>query len=532
MADVLSINDIRYFNVYDNQTKQLKYSKKNFNFDLYKKDFNLNNKTKLEIFDHFLVANNTAYFNEPSFPNKGTSTPSYLKPTTLKEELKKYFTPITEQIINFNNLYGFTVHPGYMNIQDPPTYVSITRLVKEQFDLVYYKPDQLRKLQDYFYSDKQGYYTKYNFNFDKFSQDFNVYGNKLVVFTDFISRVIYSSGSLIGSYGYGIPYGFRKYFIQSKNLVDYMNKHGTTSIYKNVAFKNEYSIDYQDYAKQVNLGNVSLEVAKENYMRNGQFTQTKIKFIIEPLSTKELNLSSICTIYTEQGVGSGFLYKNNNDNNIYVVTCSHIFNRRNLTTFYASFSLNDNTERNISTKALFRVMGRDFFTDVCLGIYDPELPYNKTFKPNLSPYRKLNINLSPKYKIGENVYTFGNIGDIDDNSFLKGTIMNPKFKGSSIKNSTYIPESLLIDMPSENGISGSPIFKENNDSEVIGLILGVTLNEKYVIVLTGFILINVIKNIIDRYKSFSIIYKNNPINFQIYSGRAVTRRWFGNQLLL
>ena len=116
MADTLSIGLIRYFNVYDKKTKKLKYSKKNFNFDLYKKDFNLVNKTKLEIFDHFLIANNSAFFNEPSFPNKGTTTPSYLKPTTLKEEFKKYFTSMTEQIINFNNLYSNLNKPGVINV--------------------------------------------------------------------------------------------------------------------------------------------------------------------------------------------------------------------------------------------------------------------------------------------------------------------------------------------------------------------------------------------------------------------------------
>ena len=530
MADILSIGLIRYFNVYDKQTRKLKYSKKNFNFYLYKKDFNLLNKTKLEIFDHFLIANNSAFFNEPSFPNKGTTTPSYLKPTTLKEEFKKYFTPMTQQIINFNNLYGFTVHPGYMNVQDPSTYVSITRLVKEQFDLVYYKPDQLRKLQDYYYSDKQGVYSKYNFNFKKFSEDFNVYGNNLVIFTDFISRVIYSSGSYIGAYGYGIPYGFRKYFIQSQGLDEYLNKYGTSSIYKNVAYKNEYSIDYKEYAKQAKLGDVSEETAKEHYMRSGQFIQYKIKFINEPLSSKEENINAICTIYTSKGIGSGFLYKNKNnigDTNIYVVTCSHIFNKENLSTFYASFSLYDNTRENISTKAQFRVMGRDSFTDICLGIYDPELPYNKSFKPDLRPYKKLNINLTPKYKIGEDVYTCGNLGSLDNNSLLKGSIMDPKYGGDFTVDSTYIPESLLIDMRSDKGMSGSPIFQENNDSEVIGIILGSTSNKNYKLSLTGFLLENLVTNIIARYKAFSVIYKNDPINFEIATGRAVTRRWLG-----
>lgn len=39
MADTNKISDIRYFNVYDSNIKKLKYSKYNFNFELYKKDF-------------------------------------------------------------------------------------------------------------------------------------------------------------------------------------------------------------------------------------------------------------------------------------------------------------------------------------------------------------------------------------------------------------------------------------------------------------------------------------------------------------
>ena len=41
MADFFSIGDIRFFSVYDENTRKLKYSKKNFNFELYKNDFGL-----------------------------------------------------------------------------------------------------------------------------------------------------------------------------------------------------------------------------------------------------------------------------------------------------------------------------------------------------------------------------------------------------------------------------------------------------------------------------------------------------------
>ena len=46
-------------------------------------------------------------------------------------------------------LSGIDPHSGYMNVQDPNTYVSITQLVRQQFELIFYKDDQVRRLQDY-----------------------------------------------------------------------------------------------------------------------------------------------------------------------------------------------------------------------------------------------------------------------------------------------------------------------------------------------------------------------------------------------
>ena len=530
MADTNKISDIRYFNVYDSNIKKLKYSKYNFNFELYKKDFQLENKTKLEIFDHFLIANDTAYFIEPDYDNKGDKTPSYLKPTTLKDKFIKYFKPMTNVIINYNNKYAFSIHPNYMMVQNPPDYVSTSLLVKQQFDLVFYKDIQLRRLQDFYYSDNLGIYSKYNFNFNLFSKDFNVYGNKLVVFTDFISRVLYSSGVPLGIYGYGIPKGFRKYFIQTSTLIDYMNKYGTTSVYKNVAYKNENSIDYKDYALKENLGNVSIEDSKENYIRKGQFTQVELKFIEEPLNSKERNINSICTIFASNGMAAGFLYKNSanlSDTNIYVVTVSHVFSAENLSTFFASFTINDNSRNNNSTTALFKVIGRDKFSDICLGVYDPELPYNQSFKPDLSIFKNLKINLEPSYKIGDNLYTCGNLGNLDNKSLIKGSIIDPRYTGSFNVGSTYVPESLLIDIDGSEGLSGSPVFLENNDEQVIGMILGMTNDKFYSISLTSFYLESLVSNIIARYSIVSVIYKNNPLLFELSTSRALTRRWLG-----
>ena len=132
----------------------------------------------------------------------------------------------------------------------------------------------------------------------------------------------------------------------------------------------------------------------------------------------------------------------------------------------ASFSIYNNTRDNITTKALFKVIGRDMLTDICVGVYDPELPYNKTFKPDLSPYKKLTIDLTSKYKIGDNVYTCGNIERLDNNTVIKGSIMDPNYGGSFIMTPSGSPECLLLNIDTCGGISGSPIFEENNDMKL------------------------------------------------------------------
>ena len=385
MASVLSIADIRYFNSYDSETQKLLYSKWNFNFEIYASEFDLKEKTKLEIFDDFLLRNDTFFQSEPNYLEISDKTPSYLKPTVVKEELKKYFNPMTNEIINYNNKYAQTIHPGYINIQEPDTYIIVTQLVKEQFDLIFYKDDQIRRLQDFYFSDDDGIYSKFNFDFLKYSNDFKVYGNNFVIFTDFISRVVWSSGSYIGAVGYGIPYGFKEYFIQTEGLLDYMSKYGVTSIWKDICIKNENNINYLAYAEDNNLPTDNLENAKEHYLRWGQFKQIEIKFIEKQLTTIENNMNSTCSIFTGKTIGTGFLYKNKDDDpNIYIVTCSHIIDKTNLSTIKATFGINDNSRNNNTATAEFRVMGRDIFTDIMIAVYDPELPYNKSFKPSNS----------------------------------------------------------------------------------------------------------------------------------------------------
>ena len=49
--------------------------------------------------------------------------------------------------------------------------------------------------------------------------------------------------------------------------------------------------------------------------------------------------------------------------------------------------------------------------------------------------------------------------------------------------SVYIPECLLLNIDTVEGMSGSPIFEENNDEEVIGMLIGSVHQNNYKIAL-------------------------------------------------
>ena len=114
---------------------------------------------------------------------------NYNEPTVVQQNNKQYFLPMTQQIKDYNDYIGMSIHPGYINLFNINSYIPYDILVENQFDLVQYSNTQVRRLQDYYFSDQSNnIYSKYNFNFELFSNDFNVYGNNLVIFTDFISK--------------------------------------------------------------------------------------------------------------------------------------------------------------------------------------------------------------------------------------------------------------------------------------------------------------------------------------------------------
>jgi hypothetical protein len=196
------------FDVFDTNTKKLLYSKYSFNFDLYSKDFNLENNKQL-IFSNFLKKN----------------TIDYTKPITINPELIKYFNPVTQEHINYLNKYGYCFHSNYFSFYNKETFINPDILISNQFNMVEYTNEQTYIIQDLIQETNQKMFTKWNFDFENYSKDLNVYGSKLLIFTDFINRCLQLSPFKkvqVGPPGYKIPADFEKYFL-NVNLIDLRN---------------------------------------------------------------------------------------------------------------------------------------------------------------------------------------------------------------------------------------------------------------------------------------------------------------------
>ena len=525
------LSNMRYFSSYNKDTKELEYSKYSFNFDLYAQDYSLDWASKVRIFDDFLEKNEY----------------EYSKPTKVKEGLRKYFKPMTQQIKNYNSKYANSVHSGYFNIQGLNTYIPQYDLVNQQFDLIYYvdtipsfqnqnRDPEIRRLQDYYYNDNFGnIFSKYNFNFDYYSNDFEVYGNKLVIFTDFVTRVLNTSSNISGTRSYGDPNIFRKYFIQSPELKNYLINHSVNSIFFN-SEKNIYNFDFIDYSKKKGIDfNNGIDFIYENFIIYGQFEQIEVKFIPNSLNKYESVTSSVAVVKAD-GIGVGFLYNHyNHPGDIYCITCNHLLGNNNLETFKASFELVDNTNQINAQTAEFRIVGRDIFSDIVVGIFDPEMAYNKIYNIDLTIYKTLTLNTTVPLQLGDPVDLVGHIGYLDNRSFLTGRIIDPKYAGSFFKSGFYIPESVLIDMNIMKGVSGSPLFIEKNIDgssanklSLAGMIVArLGTDNQYCIAISAFTLQSTISKIIENYDIYSNYFKDDLVELSNVTKNGITKKWLG-----
>jgi Trypsin-like peptidase domain len=526
MNQLTTIDEYIYFSVYDTATNKLLYTKYNFNFDKYKADKALTSLDKGEVFKHFLDLNGQ----------------DWTKPAYVKDELKQYFLPMTTAIIAYFNNYGWSFHDNYMQIKNPISNTSFYDIKKQQFQMLSYTDIQYRRLQDYFFTDEsKNYYTKYNFNFELYQKEFEVWGTKLEVFTNFVIRCLSLGGAIFGTYGYGFYKDFGKYFyIDNDALIDYLVKYGVTSDYKNV-YKNVHSIYYQGYIdgnSDLKLSKLTIPQAMQHYALYGQFERRVVPITKNPISPEENIIKSTCSIFTVNKtggteLGSGFLYNNlDGTNNIYLVTCYHLNEGNpNINTIFASFEARDsNTMENTSTTALFRIIGYDIYSDILVGLFDPTLDYNVINKVDMSPFKSVTIDFNYNLKPTTAVYCVGNIGFENNKSIVEGTVIEPYYNGNFNTFNLPIPDSILIELHATKGFSGAPLFvkDENKNLVCIGMMNGTIDNyNQYSLAINGFFFNEIIDNIIRKWLTYSIVFADDIVKLNYYIKNGLTKRWLG-----
>jgi hypothetical protein len=511
--------DVFFYNfiIFDEITYQPIYTKYNFNFDLYKEDFNLDNlDKKYDIFTDFWKRNECTFTGI----NK------------VKDEYLKYFTPITPEIIYYIEKYGFSNHYGYMASSFYPGSVPFpyTELIYEQFDLIYYDDIKIRRIQDYYYDDKTRIYTKYNFDFDKYSYDFKIYSNKLVILTHFCINCVHASGVFIGSTTYGLPDNYKKYFINDPDIVDYLVNYGVTTVldtfvnsFFNIDF-HQYYIDNPDIQKYL-----PEEYAKEHYVRYGQFEKRVIKFLKYPDDFIDDLSSGICKIISSNSTFTGFLY-DYDDGRKYIISVYHpIGFDVNDNYVFATFDKKTGKNENISTTGLFKIIAMDRFSDIMVCYFDPELSYNKNNNVDLSPYKAYKLYDNVDLNKGDDVLTIGNIGTDALYVPLYGKVINPRYSGNTFE--IERPDSYLFQINISPGFSGAPIFyyvKSLNEYKIIGMINSTLSEKQFCVSMNSVNFISILNSIILSYwlnsKDDSNLVK---LNNKIKNGFPVI--WLGTE---
>lgn len=504
-------------------TKEMLYTRYNFDFVKYNLDYEVvskeepfNSEDKSAIFYDFLTKN---------------ASPLY-QPDTVKEELKQYFTPITQEIVDYMNRYGYSFHNNYMQMSAPSYAILYPELLKMQFDLYPYTDEELPRVQDFLYNADGKKYCKYNFDFESYSKDFNIWGTKLLVFTDFVVRNYILSNTLIGFYGYGIYIPFERYFINFElDFSEYLEKYSITSIYKNID-KNIYNIDFFKY-RDINpdLSHLqSLNDIADHYFTFGQFEFREVPLLKGPTYIVDTILKSICVVMTSGTNASGFLYFNKNissDNNIYLISCYHVIrNVKDKNVIYAVVKLPTG-----SVKAAFKFIGCEMYADLMVAIFDPELPYNIANKVDLSQAVPLDINMTQKVLKGDRVFSITNLGAVDDYSYIEGYVVDSGYYGPDNIDRLKLgfPRSYLIDMPILGGVSGTILFhgtKYSDDISGVGIINS-AITGNYTICIDGFIAQNLLNNIIIRWSLYGKLYADDLILLNNYIKIGYTKRWLG-----
>jgi hypothetical protein len=561
------------FAVFD-ENDNLLYTKYNFNFDLYISDKGISiDLSKNEVFNLFLDENET----------------DVLLPFSVKNELKQYFFPITEEITYFfyqyNYILGDFEYPG-----------NLTENQKEEsllfeFDINHFiinPPDfDTYGLFTFLFTEPETnlIFSKYNFNFTEYSNDFRVYGTtnwlpdfplapvittktKIVVFSDFLFRYATVENALYpGVKGYtDMPDMFRKYFyldnVSQANLKIHLDKY---SIYSNYAtvFHSLPNVNRQSYTEMIldkygiNLYvAININLVPDYVIYYGQFQQDEVSFNFNGDEKIDKLTYSSCSVLTDDKFGSGMIYlwKNAPDSNYYqngriiLITTFHLISESNKNTLFANCYYNGNT----NLKLMFRIIGYDKLMDVCIAMYDETLEYNQTYFPEdlfqinntILPYCLTELKLNTLQYPGLDTYIVGNPQLMDVSKPLIGKIVDINYAGSFTNRFILAaPTTIMSDIKITSGFSGSPIYvakyittfindipyKYIDSIDWIGMVNAVTGdNNQFSIGISGPLLNNAIQNALTNYADN---IRNKPDLdqrlIQLLSQDLLTKKWLG-----
>jgi len=528
---IQEIDDFYCFAVFDPSTKKLLYSKYNFDFPKYRLDKGISDASgNSAVFHHFLTLNVTDLW----------------KPFTVKNELKQYFSTITPEIQEYFDLYNYVLWD--FNFRTLETQITWDTTMKNQFDLIYYDyVTEIPIVCEFLHDDGDSILSKYNFDFDRYSLDFNVYGSKVSIFYDLLLRITFLSGNTLGYIGYNnIPEKFKNYFFtdgsSQTQLSQYLEKYSVFSSFTNVKRSIE-NIDFDIYKTYIeNRGNIifnSTRDAKIYYLTTGQFQQDVITFIRDKDDLIKEFSDSVCTVISTNDYGTGFLIRGpteadirNGVQQIYLVTCYHIIETSDKNTLFVSCNYKGST-----IQLMFRIIGFDRHSDICICMYDDTLPYNAAFYPedeyNIRGNLKLiNIISDIKNYMGEKICTVGNPSLIDNESYMEGIIMDTKYSGNFDDMAVLsYPATILTNMHVSIGQSGSPVcvIDETNKLQCIGMINSKTgTSAQYCVAINNNLFKSIVFNGISAWFSLLRKYgKEDFENLRYYSQNIYPKKWLG-----
>lgn len=191
-------------------------------------------------------------------------------------------------------------------------------------------------------------------------------------------------------------------------------------------------------------------------------------------------INKICLVFNQSTNGSGLLLWY--DTKLYLITVKHILNNIINPILYSIVNVNiwNNNlykyEQNTKILA-FICIGFDSTSDIAICAYNPTLNVNNNIE-YLSTDKLYNKNFVEAFEftdfidsrqliIGEKICIIGQ-SNTDNNTISTGIIKDNAYNGMPLK--SEMTESILCDVASYKGASGSPIINLNN--KICGIVVG------------------------------------------------------------